>query len=99
MSAFNCSRLNADQIIGITVGRRNDDNTLRPLNADELSEDSVLKLRALIAAQWSALFDGLVPALEGLIADDKAQGRPQDQRTRIGFYSYTQPMDKRPTAL
>lgn len=64
--------------------------------ADELSEDSVLKLRALIAAQWSALFDGLVPALEGLIADDKAQGRPQDQRTRIGFYSYTQPMDQRP---
>jgi hypothetical protein len=26
------------QIVGITVGRRNDDNTLRPLNADELSE-------------------------------------------------------------
>lgn len=61
--------------------------------ADELSQASVLKLRALIATHWTALFDGLVPALEGLIADDKAQGREQDQRTRIGFYSYTQPMD------
>ena len=61
--------------------------------ADELSEDSIQKLRSLIAAQWSTLFNNLVPALEALIADDKAAGRPQDQRARIGFYSFTQPMD------
>ena len=61
--------------------------------ADELTEDSIQKLRSLIAAQWSTLFNNLVPALEALIADDKAAGRPQDQRARIGFYSFTQPMD------
>lgn len=60
--------------------------------ADELSQESVLKLRALITTHWAALFDGLVPALETLIANDKASGRRQDQRTRIGFYSYTQAM-------
>jgi hypothetical protein len=62
--------------------------------ADELSDASLQKLRALIAAQWTVLFESLVPALEGLIAEDQAAGRPQDQRARIGFYSFTQAMDK-----
>lgn len=60
--------------------------------ADELSQASVQALRPLIAAQWAELFGRLVPALEQLIADDKAAGRPQDQRVRIGFYSFAEPM-------
>lgn len=66
--------------------------------ADELSEDSLRQLRALIAAHWVTLFDSLVPALERMIADDKAAGRVQDQRARIGFYSYTHRMDEPPAA-
>jgi len=65
--------------------------------ADELSEDSLRKLRALIAAHWVTLFDGLVPALEAMIAEDQAQGRVQDRRARIGFYSYTHRMDDPPS--
>lgn len=60
--------------------------------ADELSTESVRALRPLIAAQWAALFRQLAPALECRIADDRAQGRAQDQRVRIGFYSYATSM-------
>ena len=60
--------------------------------ADELSEASVQALRPLIGAQWRELQQALVPALENLIAEDAAAGRIQDQRVRIGFYSYANAM-------
>lgn len=60
--------------------------------ADELSAQSVQALRPLIAAQWAGLFERLAPALEQHLAADRAEGRTQDQRVRIGFYSYAAPM-------
>jgi hypothetical protein len=60
--------------------------------ADELSPDSVQALRPLIAAQWGQLLQRLVPELEQRIADDRAQARAQDQRVRIGYYSFAEPM-------
>lgn len=67
--------------------------------ADELSLESVQQMRTLISAQWAALFEHLVPALEQLIAQDHAAGRAQDQRVRIGFYSFTQKMAEPPSEL
>lgn len=56
--------------------------------ADELSAESVQALRPVIAAQWAELFARIAPVLHQCIAEDRAQGRRQDQRVRIGFYSY-----------
>lgn len=64
--------------------------------ADDLSHTSIAALRPLIAEQWTGLFGRLVPLLEQHIADDKAANRPQDQRVRIGFYSYAEPMAQPP---
>lgn len=60
--------------------------------ADELSQESVAALRPLIAAQWAELFQRLVPELERHLAADRAAARTQDQRVRIGFYSFAEPM-------
>lgn len=67
--------------------------------ADELSRESLMQLRKLISEQWVHLFERLVPALEQLIAEDQAAGRPQDHRVRIGFYSFTKAMDEPPSSI
>lgn len=58
--------------------------------ADELSAESVEALRPLVTAQWQALRDAMVPALTALIEADRAAGRRQDQRVRIGLYTFTE---------
>ncbi len=60
--------------------------------ADELSVDSIQATRELITRQWQALRNAAVPALEELIRSDQEAGRPQDQRIRIGLYTWTEPM-------
>ena len=68
--------------------------------ADELSLQSVQALRPLIAAQWADLLGRMAPELERRIADDRTERRAQDQRVRIGFYSFaapTAPRRRRPT--
>lgn len=60
--------------------------------ADELSESSMHVFRAHMNTEWQALLARLVPLLEGLIQDDVQAGRNQDQRLRVGLYSYTAPM-------
>ena len=57
--------------------------------ADELSSESLQAMRAIVTEQWQAMFDRLVPAFEALIADDRSAGRPQDQRMRVGLYTYS----------
>lgn len=59
--------------------------------ADELSTESIAALRPLVAAQWSALRDAMVPAITSLIESDRRAGRVQDQRMRIGLYSFNEP--------
>lgn len=61
--------------------------------ADELSAESIEQLRALISAQWRDMTAALVPAIEALIEQDRAAGRPQDRRLRLGLYTYTDGMD------
>lgn len=56
--------------------------------ADELSAESLVAIRRFVLGQWKSLMHGAVPLLEGLIEEDRQQGRPQDQRIRIGLYSY-----------
>jgi hypothetical protein len=59
--------------------------------ADALSADSLQRVRALVTAQWKALIEAMVPALEQMIEDDRASGRARDQRLRIGLYAYHAP--------
>lgn len=56
--------------------------------ADELSAESLLAVRRFVLGQWRSLMHSAVPLLEGLIEDDRRQGRAQDQRIRIGLFSY-----------
>jgi hypothetical protein len=60
--------------------------------ADELSPQSVAAVRESIDAQWRALRGALVPQLTALIDADLAAGRPQDQRLRVGLFSYSDRM-------
>lgn len=56
--------------------------------ADELSTDSIEALRPLFMACWETLRQEMVPAIAELIEADKRAGRAQDQRVRIGLYSF-----------
>lgn len=60
--------------------------------ADELSAESLDAMKAVVAEQWRLVFDRLVPAFEGLIAADREAGRAQDQRMRVGLYTYATAM-------
>jgi len=56
--------------------------------ADELSIESIETLRPLVMKQWQALREDMVPAITALIEADKLAGRTQDQRVRIGLYTF-----------
>jgi hypothetical protein len=58
--------------------------------ADELSAESIEALRPLITTQWQALCEAMVPAISAFIEADRLSGRVQDQRARIGFYSFAE---------
>lgn len=66
------------------------------LFADGLSERSLQSLRPVIAEQWRALTDVLVPQLEKLIDEDTKAGVAQEQRVRIGLFSYQAPVAAEP---
>jgi hypothetical protein len=61
--------------------------------ADELSAESIARLRSLVSAKWRDVTAALVPAIETLIEQDREAGRLQDRRLRIGLYTYTDSMD------
>jgi len=61
--------------------------------ADELSAESLALLYPLIMERWSELRDSMIPTLLSLIAEDRAAGRPQNQRIRIGIYTYSDATD------
>jgi len=62
------------------------------LFADELSLHSIAAVRPLVDNEWRELVQTLAPLLQGLIDDDRAAGRPQGQRLRIGMYAFSAPM-------
>ncbi|TNF63782.1 MAG: hypothetical protein EP306_00410 [Burkholderiales bacterium] len=68
------------------------------LYADELSADSLVKARSLVAQQWQQLMTQITPRLEALMREDALAGRPQDQCLRLGMYSWMQPMAPAPTS-
>jgi hypothetical protein len=61
--------------------------------ADELSAESMEHIRGMISVHWRNATAALVPAIEALIEQDRAAGRSQDRRLRIGLFSYTDRMD------
>lgn len=65
--------------------------------ADELSQESLDAVRELVRTQWQTLLAGTVPTLQKLIDADQAAGRTQQQRVRIGLFSYTEPMQSAAT--
>lgn len=68
------------------------------LFADELSAESLAQARPLVAAQWQHVMTTLAPALQALMDEDRAHGRPQDQCLRLGMYSFSRPMAPPPPA-
>ena len=56
--------------------------------ADGLSAASLDAANELVRTQWKNLLAATVPTLQKMIDDDQAAGRPNDQRVRIGLYSY-----------
>ncbi len=61
--------------------------------ADELSPESIAALRPLITACWTEIFNQMVPVLEAAITADAAAGRAQNQRVRVGLYSFSASTD------
>lgn len=62
------------------------------LFADELSLESLERVRPIVADQWAAIVRSLAPMVDGLIQADLEAGRPRDQRLRVGLYSYAHRM-------
>lgn len=58
--------------------------------ADELSAESIEALRPLIMAQWQILREAMVPVITSFIEADRLNGRKQDQRVRIGLFSFAE---------
>jgi hypothetical protein len=58
------------------------------LFARGLGAASIAEARALIQAQWQALMDALVPALETMVARDRDAPAGPRQRLRLGLYSH-----------
>ena len=58
--------------------------------ADGLSPESIAAFRATMRAQWKTLLAATAPALQTLIDADRAAGRPQDQRVRVGLYTFSE---------
>jgi uncharacterized protein DUF6502 len=56
--------------------------------AEELSTESLTKVRTLVRAQWKAMLAALVPEFQALIDADQSAGRAAPYRVRVGLYSY-----------
>lgn len=62
------------------------------LFSDELSAASVPLVKTVVQKQWQKLITSAIPLIEKLIAEDRDAGRVQDQRVRVGLYSYSAPV-------
>lgn len=67
------------------------------LFADELSVESLVRVRERMARQWHMLLKTMTPELEQLMKDDAESRRPQTQSIRIGLFTWTQPMPATPS--
>ncbi|MEI7817032.1 MAG: hypothetical protein WCI45_07550, partial [Desulfuromonadales bacterium] len=58
--------------------------------ADELSAESVAVLLPMVTSNWKQLREGMVPEITAAIKSDRIAGRLQNQRLRIGLYTFTE---------
>ncbi len=58
--------------------------------ADELSAESIYALRPLVINCWQMLCDAMVPVITELIEADRQAGRVQNQRARVGLYTFAE---------
>ena len=68
-------------VIGTTVGRRDSDGTLRPLNTEELSESEALLGGTIINVPLEAGFDMEAAAGKPSVAEQLKKARPDDWNT------------------
>ncbi|MBK5275362.1 MAG: hypothetical protein JJE30_09970 [Desulfuromonadales bacterium] len=68
-------------VIGTTVGRRDSDGTLRPLNSDELAESEALLGGKIINVPLEAGFDMEAVAGQPSVAEQLKKARPDDWNT------------------
>lgn len=64
--------------------------------ADELSAESIARLKPLIKQQWQNVLQELAPVMQKFINADEADGRPRDQRVRVGMYAFSAAMQVMP---
>jgi Family of unknown function (DUF6502) len=60
------------------------------VSADGLSPESVEAFGQLVRTQWRALLAATAPVLQKMIDADRAAGRSDDARVRMGLYSYSE---------
>lgn len=61
----------------------------RAIFADELSAESIERLRPLFESLWQQTTRAAVPVIQSLIDEDQAAGRIQDRRVRLGLYTFS----------
>jgi hypothetical protein len=66
--------------------------------AEDLSSESIAKVKAATRTQWQQLLQTMTPVLEDLIAEDRAAGRPAQKRVRIGLFTYSEPTPALPAS-
>lgn len=64
--------------------------------ADGLSAESIASVRPAVRAQWQALLQALVPALEARVETDATLQPPPQGRLRVGLYTYHEGADAAP---
>ncbi|MDP3820055.1 MAG: DUF6502 family protein [Burkholderiales bacterium] len=60
------------------------------VSADGLSPASLAAFEQIVRTQWKALLAATAPALQQMIDADRAAGRTDDGRVRLGLYSYSE---------
>jgi hypothetical protein len=60
------------------------------VSADGLSPESLEAFEQIVRTQWRALLAATAPALQKMIDADRAAGRTDDARVRLGLYSYSE---------
>ncbi len=60
------------------------------VSADGLSPESLEAFGQIVRTQWQALLAATAPALQKMIDADRAAGRSDDGRVRLGLYSYSE---------
>lgn len=60
------------------------------VSADGLSPESLVAFEQIVRTQWKTLLAATAPALQQMIDADRAAGRADDGRVRLGLYSYSE---------